>query len=68
MRLSVGAARSAGTDLRWLLLEFPLLCQDGIITQKERQYVEDCFDLAGLFVSSASSFRSASSPVKSAKF
>lgn len=33
MQLSVGAARSAGTNLRWLLFEFPHLCQSGIIAQ-----------------------------------
>lgn len=50
MRLSVGAARSVGTDLRWLLFGFPLLCQNGFIAQKETQPVEDRFDLAALFV------------------
>ena len=35
MWLSVEAARSAGTDLRRLLVGFPLLCQNGIIAQKE---------------------------------
>jgi len=34
MWLSVGAVGSAGTDLLWQLFEFPLGCQNGIITEK----------------------------------
>lgn len=37
MQLLVEAVHSEGTILRWLLYEFPLCCQNGIITK--RQYM-----------------------------
>jgi len=68
----VGGALSGRLNLRWLRFECLLLCQNGIITRRET----DCFDSAAgaYFFSlvcflclSASSLRSASSPVRNAE-